>query len=104
MNGAVCNYGRLAKPKTVKITEVWSNQCYIMWEPDEFLHPGAGAFNDASSYPDTVEGPGKLHVSGVILLALDGHVNFGKYEDFRKQQSDPNRNYIWWSTDMANGH
>jgi prepilin-type N-terminal cleavage/methylation domain-containing protein len=103
MNGAACNFGRLS-PKSVKFTEVWSSQCYIMWEPDESLITGTGAYNDASSYPNSNEGPGKLHVSGVIVLALDGHVNFGKFSDFTKQQNDPQRNFIWWATDTSNGH
>src|ERR1043166_175430 len=103
MNGAACNFGGLS-PKSVKFTEVWSSQCYIMWEPDESLITGTGAYNDASSYPNSNEGPGKLHVSGVVVLALDGHVNFGKFSDFAKQQNDPNRNFIWWATDTANGH
>ena len=98
MNGAACEFGRL-NGGSVKVTQVWSTQCYVLWEPDEALLPPAGAYNDASSFPNNVEGVGHLHVSGALVLALDSHVNFIKYEAFQKEQNDPNRNLLWWAPD-----
>jgi len=103
MNGAVCEYGRIKAADGVKTTQVWSTQCYVMWEPDEALNPTAGTYNDASSYPDRGEGVGHLHVSGAIVLALDSHVNFIKYEAFQKEQSDPKKNLLWWAPDTTDG-
>jgi hypothetical protein len=107
MNGAVCEYGRLVpaggRATGVKITQVWSTQCYVMWEPDETLNATAGTYNDASSYPDRGEGVGHLHVSGAVILALDSHVNFIKFTDFQKEQNDPNRNLLWWAPDSTTG-
>jgi hypothetical protein len=103
MDGAACEFGRLNNG-SVKVTQVWSTQCYIMWEPDESLLPPAGTYNDGSSFPNNVEGVGRLHVSGAVILALDSHVNFIKYEAFQKEQNDPNRNLLWWAPDTSNGH
>lgn len=117
MNGAVCEFGRLppasGKPLSIKITAVWSSQCYIMWEPDENLLKngspiGAFAYNDASSYPDNGptlgEGVGHLHTSGATILALDGHVPFIKFEAFNKESALPTRSLLWWAPDSSNGH
>lgn len=122
MNGSVCEFGRLPRnagavgpgnPDSVKITAVWSSQCYVMWEPDENLikngQPiGAFAYNDASSFPSddpTIgEGVGHLHVSGATILALDAHVPFIRYDQFVKEQNIPVKNLLWWAPDTANGH
>ena len=103
MNGAVCEYGRIMTATGVKITSVWSPMCYILWEPDETFNPSAGAYNDASSYPDRGEGVGHWHISGAIVLALDSHVNFIKYEAFQKEQNNPARNLLWWAPDSIDG-
>jgi prepilin-type N-terminal cleavage/methylation domain-containing protein len=103
MNGAVGEFGRITTG--VKITQAWSTQCYIMWEPDEYLNggAGAGAYNDGSSYPDRNEGVGRLHVSGAVILALDGHVNFIKLTDFDKERNITTRNLLWWAPDSPDG-
>jgi len=106
MNGAVCAYGGIATPKSVKITEVWSPMCYVMWEPDETLgNPpiGAFAYNDASSYPDRNEGVGRLHVSGAIIQALGGHVEFISFKKFQEEQVRTGKGLLWWSPRSANG-
>src|SRR3954470_5323277 len=105
MNGAVGEYGRITMGTGVKTTQAWSTQCYIMWEPDEYLNggAGAGAYNDGSSFPDRNEGVGRLHVSGAVILVLDGHVNFIKVIDFDKERNLPTKNLLWWAPDSADG-
>lgn len=106
MNGAACNYGR-APRKAVKIPQIWSPMCYLMWEPDETLgNPpiGAFAYNDASSYPDRNEGVGRLHTSGAIIQAIAGHVQFITIKQFQLEQTNANiRGLLWWATDTSNG-
>ncbi len=105
MDGAACEFGRLSsssKP-TVKTTQVWSTQCYLLWEPSEAQITGTGAYNDAASYPLPTEGVGKLHTSGAIVLALDGHVNFIKFDTFVKEEALTTRNLFWWAPDTTDG-
>jgi prepilin-type N-terminal cleavage/methylation domain-containing protein len=121
MNGAVCGYGKLpppglTTPTSVKITAVWGQICYLMWEPDETLvNPntgqviGAFAYNDASSYPDRGEGVGHLHGAGALLLSLDGHVPFSTYKGFTAEQSNPpagtaGKGLLWWYPGSFDGH
>ncbi len=110
MNGAVCNYGRLSD-RAVKQTSVWSTMCYIQWEPDENLpNPppngppiGAFAYNDASSYPDRGEGVGRLHISGAIIQAVAGHVEFITFKKFQDEQIRAGKGLLWWATDTGDG-
>lgn len=104
MNGAVCGYG--AKSYSAKVTQVWSPMCYIQWEPDEHLgNPpiGAFAYNDASSFPDHNEGVGRLHMSGAIIQALGGHVQFIKFPQFQAEQNNTRKGLLWWSPWSSNG-
>jgi len=104
MNGAVCGYG--AQSRSAKITQVWSPMCYIEWEPDENLgNPpiGAFAYNDASSFPDHNEGVGRLHISGAIIQAVGGHVQFIKFAQFQAEQNNTRKGLLWWSPWSANG-
>lgn len=104
MNGAVCGFGTYAPAgKTLKISSVWSPMCWSQWEPDENLNGiGAFAYNDASSYPDRNEGIGKLHISGGVVRALGGHVNFIKFKEFEDQRkiTRPRTGYLWWEGQM----
>ena len=96
MNGAVNKFGSIPN-RGVRITEVWSPMCYIQWEPDENLNGiGAFAFNDASSFPDASEGVGRLHISGAIIQALGGHVQYISFKQFTKEQTAPGRGLLWW--------
>ena len=104
MNGAVCGYGQ--RSRSAKITQVWSPMCYIQWEPDEHLgNPpiGAFAYNDASSFPDRNEGVGRLHVSGSIIQAVGGHVQFIKFAQFQAEQNNAKKGLLWWNPWSANG-
>lgn len=117
MNGAICGYGKLpvtagTMPNSVKITSLWSQVCYLMWEPDENLGSppiGAFAYNDASSYPDRNEGVGHLHGSGAVILAIDSHVQFIKFTAFQTEQNNPpagtpGKGFLWWYPNSVDGH
>ena len=121
MNGAVCGFGDLPAtagriPNSVKITSLWSQMCFLMWEPDETLiRPSTGqpigefAYNDASSFPDRGEGVGRLHGSGAVILAIDSHVQFIKYTTFQIEQTrppagTPGKGLLWWYPNTIDGH
>jgi prepilin-type N-terminal cleavage/methylation domain-containing protein len=96
MNGAVTKYGTLGN-RPVRMSDIWSPLCYLQWEPDENLNGiGSFAFNDASSYPDHNEGVGRLHVSGAIIQAMDGHVLFLSFKQFTDAQTAPGKGLLWW--------
>jgi len=116
MNGAVCGFGKLpatsgGQPNSVKITSLWSQMCFLMWEPDENLGSppiGAFAYNDASSYPDRNEGVGHLHGAGAVVLALGGHVQFVTFKQFAAEQNNPvagrpGKGLLWWCPDSIDG-
>jgi hypothetical protein len=114
MDGAVVAYKDYnASPPGVpcKITGVWSTQCYLMWEPDEFLDsPPANEYNDGSNFPNSNEGIGLLHSPhGGNALALDGHVDFVTIAQFKQMStvgSGPGpggKTYLWWDTVNSNG-
>jgi prepilin-type N-terminal cleavage/methylation domain-containing protein len=113
MNGAVHGFSDQTQFRVSKITQVWSSDCYLMWEPDEtMVGPGRGAplgahaFNDGASYPDDHEGLGRLHGrKGGQVLAVGGHVVFLSYEEWREQSTElrGRKNLLWWSPFSANG-
>ncbi len=83
--------------RTMKITQVWSSQCIIMWEQD--FRPGHGDWNDGSSFPWT-QGLGLAHdKTGGIVDALDGSVQFMKvntYTNLAVQPPAGQKNLLWW--------
>lgn len=107
MNGAVCGYGTWPpkiggmqgkRPNSYKIS-AFKPMAYVMWEPDENNgNPPIGSFtyNDASSFPDKVEGVGRRHVKGAIISAFGGHVEYIKFEKFVAEQSDPRNPGLLW--------
>ena len=130
MNGAVCGfpYPKVSVYlfKTAKTTQVWSSQCYLLWEPDEYMTgvdsngnpirsptPNANEYNDGSNYPNGQEGIGLLHSKkGGIILALDGHALFIKQRDFINDSLTPSgkgpgpqgKTFLWWSPFSSDGH
>jgi len=105
MNGAVVGYG--ASARSCKLSDAWSQMCYIQWEPDENLgNPpiGAFAYNDASSFPDRNEGVGRLHgKKGAIILAVGGHVEWITFRKFEEEQKVTGKGLLWWSPFSPNG-
>jgi prepilin-type N-terminal cleavage/methylation domain-containing protein len=125
MNGAVVYYGEgpdscSCPPwKMVKIGEVWSPSCYLLWEPDENTlgpgNPGPFEYNDGANYPEapggyeglqTVaqgEGIGPLHgKDGGNIMALDGHVDYIVTNTFKRLSNyygpgPGGKGLLWWS-------
>jgi prepilin-type N-terminal cleavage/methylation domain-containing protein/prepilin-type processing-associated H-X9-DG protein len=116
MNGVVVDDGTATTPP--KITDIYSTQCYLLWEPDERLScspdpNGEGAFewNDGANFPDSppvgCEGIGPLHSKkGGNIMALDGHVDFLTESQFAAYANVPyasGRTLLWWSPADPNG-
>ena len=119
MNGAVAGYPSPVAYRACKMTQVWSQLCYLLWEPDENYRapgdPGAFEFNDAANFPSTSsgEGIGRLHSrKGGAIVALAGHVQFISREQFRADADTPSgkgpgpggRTFLWWSPFSNDGH
>jgi prepilin-type N-terminal cleavage/methylation domain-containing protein len=119
MNGAVVGYdpkNSFVSPYTpMKITDVWSPLCYLLWEPNENSlgqgNPGAFEYNDGANKPDaTGEGIGLLHSkNGGNAGALDGHVDFVLtvlFNQYKTAGSGPGPNgktYLFWDNVNPNG-
>jgi prepilin-type N-terminal cleavage/methylation domain-containing protein len=86
MNGAVCSYGNQMLARRPHKLGRFRQDAYMMWEPAELPPYAPGDYNDASSFPDLNEGPSKRHVKGCIMLGFSGHVEFYKFDVFKKQQ------------------
>jgi len=119
MNGAVCGFSAPGgnEYRSCKITQIWSQMCYLLWEPDENNlgpgNPGAFDFNDSANFPNDSEGLGRLHSrKGGQILAIAGHVQFVTRETFRKDSQTPQgggpgpggKTFLWWSPYSNNGH
>jgi prepilin-type N-terminal cleavage/methylation domain-containing protein/prepilin-type processing-associated H-X9-DG protein len=119
MNGAVSGFNQ--QVLTSKITQVWSPECYVMWEPDENElgpgNPGGYEFNDGANTPSAPpvggEGIGRLHSNkGGNILALDGHAQFMLATTFATDSNTPlgegpgpgGQTDLWWSIFSGNGH
>jgi prepilin-type N-terminal cleavage/methylation domain-containing protein len=118
MNGAPTDYAKAAAGSTCKITQVWSQGCYLMWEPYVVWglvngnNSETAEFNDASSFPGMVpggggenEGIGTLHSGrGGDILAIDGHVEYITTNQFNKESTQTSDSFLWWAPQSANGH
>ena len=112
-NGAACNF---ENGGTVNAGQIWSSQCYIMWEPNENTlgagDPGAFEFNDGANYPTVPpkggEGIGPLHIKGGNILAMDGHVDFLATNAFMNLALHPaggpgGKGLLWWAPAILDG-
>ena len=105
-NGAVCGYGALTPAGTsYKLTD-FAQDAFMMWEPDDSnATPGYG-YNDGSSFPDPAVdgGVGKRHGKlGGIVLALDSHVEYIKYDAWKKESELPGKNRMYCNPGSNNG-
>jgi prepilin-type N-terminal cleavage/methylation domain-containing protein len=112
MDGAVVGFADYnASPPgiPIKMTSVWSPECYLIWEPDEFLEPNVGdppefEYNDGANFPYAgSEGIGLLHsIHGGNALAMDGHVDFvtvAQFTQYATKGGGPGpggKTYLWW--------
>lgn len=133
MDGAAASFPGSSEPgdppggtyTSCKVTDIWSSECYILWEPDENAGgigvPGAFEFNDGANYPSVPtsctnpgnEGIGRLHSkNGGNALAMDAHVQFLLVTEFTQDSATPcgrgpgpgGKTYLWWSPLSSNGH
>jgi prepilin-type N-terminal cleavage/methylation domain-containing protein/prepilin-type processing-associated H-X9-DG protein len=117
MNGAPIDYpsGTPQNPPC-KMTQVWSQGCYLLWEPYVSWGVVSGStdnseddeFGDASSYPSgnggEHEGIGTLHSGrGGNILAIDGHVEFITTNQFNNEAAQTSDSFLWWAQ-SPNGH
>jgi len=72
--------------------------------------PTYNVYNDGANNPSTTPGGGKegfskLHVSGAVVLAMDGHVEFMKESSYWEQAkiSKKNGGLIWISPSTPSG-
>ena len=92
MNGAVCGFGAIAKPK-YKITQ-FNPAAYVQWEP-KVNNEGGGpngpyAYNtghDASQNPNSTEGIGNRHGKGAAILGFDSRVLWISLRSFDQEAS-----------------
>jgi prepilin-type N-terminal cleavage/methylation domain-containing protein/prepilin-type processing-associated H-X9-DG protein len=112
MNGAPIDFednGGNPWPATCKITQVWSQGCYLMWEPNVKVG-GEYEFNDGANFPGlnaqgNSEGIGVLHSGrGGNILAIDGHVEFITTNQFNTESAQTSDSFLWWAPQSANGH
>jgi len=102
MNGAVNGYYTTTYPpfKRNRINKLG----YLMWEPDDTQT--ALAYNDGSAIPQVTgshnEGPSRRHVTGCVLLGIDGHTEFMRYFDATNMMASKGINEFWWSPGSPN--
>jgi prepilin-type N-terminal cleavage/methylation domain-containing protein len=105
-NGALCGYGTLKPDGNAYRLSDFAADAFMMWEPDD-LNPVLGyGYNDASSAPDPAVdgGLGKRHgKKGGIVLAVDSHVEFVKYDVWKRESELPGKNRMYCSPGSANG-
>lgn len=105
-NGAICGYGAL-KPdgNSYKLSD-FAQDAFMMWEPDDSNPiPGYG-YNDGASFPDPAVdgGLGRRHGKlGGIVLAVDGHVEFVKYDIWKKESELPYKNRMYCNPGSKDG-
>jgi type II secretory pathway pseudopilin PulG len=113
MNGASAFYPSFGNNiygyKTCKMSQIWSPQCIINWEPN----PNTGNnFNDGANYPDAIGGPSMVfHVTGVNVLAVGGSTRFMSFADsVGEMNHNPKGQYttglglLWWNPITRDGH
>lgn len=105
-NGAICGFGGLAPEGSTYKQTAFAQDAFMMWEPDD-SNPVLGyGYNDGSSYPDPdVDGGlGRRHGKlGGIVLAFDGHVEWIKYDAWKRESKLPGRNRMYCNPGTPNG-
>ena len=93
------------------MSQIWSPQCIIQWEPSGTSGNDWG-YNDGADYPDTYDGPSiVLHVTGANVLAVGGSARFMSSADLLAEMNTPVQNdcshgkgLFWWSPTRCDGH
>jgi prepilin-type N-terminal cleavage/methylation domain-containing protein len=100
MNSSACSHGQR---QGMKLSQAWSPQCWLMWEPDDPGPKNPVVWWDASSFPDKGEGIGRVHGLGAVISAVGGNVEFLAFKKFNTEQANPQKNLLWWSPDSKDG-
>jgi prepilin-type N-terminal cleavage/methylation domain-containing protein len=83
--------------RTMKITQIWSPECIILWEQQ--FTPGTGDWNDGASFPNS-QGLGGAHLNGGLVLQLDASAYFMKTNVWDATSAQPATgqppNILWW--------
>ncbi len=122
MNGAAAGFPApsVTIAQYTRMHQVWSQSCYIFWEPYENpTNKTDNEYNDGSNYPSTpvssptgVEGIGPLHSKdGGNIARIDGGVQFITTQQFQAASQTPagvpagmtKPTLLWWSTYQADG-
>jgi prepilin-type N-terminal cleavage/methylation domain-containing protein len=104
MNGAVCRFGQMDRPK-YKITQ-FNPTAYVHWKPDIKQFGAvwdANRGHDASQYPSLEEGIGRRHKKGAVITGFSGRVHFIRFEDFQREQNLNKPGLLWCVPDSATG-
>ena len=96
VNGAVCGYGGVA-PGSYKSLD-FAGDCVLFWQA---LETNLRDFNDGSSSPD--EGITTLHENGTSVGGVDGHVEYIKDLQFKREAQNPAKNRLWCNPGSSNG-
>jgi prepilin-type N-terminal cleavage/methylation domain-containing protein/prepilin-type processing-associated H-X9-DG protein len=105
-NGAICGYGSLKPDGNAYHLSDFRQDAFMMWEPDDSNATLGYGYNDGSSYPDPAAdgGLGKRHgKSGGIVLAVDGHVEFVKYDAWKREAETPGKNRMYCNPGTVDG-
>ena len=104
MNGALCRFGKLDRPK-YKLG-MFNPGAYVHWEPDIKQFDGvwdANQGHDASQIPNEQEGIGRRHKRGAVITGFSGQVHFIRFEDFQREQTSNRPGLLWCVPDSLNG-
>ncbi|NOS70528.1 MAG: DUF1559 domain-containing protein [Verrucomicrobia bacterium] len=88
MNGAVCGFGAINRPK-YKMSQ-FNPSAYIQWEPKVNNYGGYYAYNsglDASQKPNVEEGIGNRHGKGAGILGFDSRVQWISLQKFEQESA-----------------
>jgi prepilin-type N-terminal cleavage/methylation domain-containing protein len=102
MNDCACRCAYNTAP--VKLNEIWSPLCWLMWEPKDMGINYKSRFDGACD-PDPKAGEylGTVHNGGAVVSAVGCNVTFMKFERFIQEQSVPNKNLLWWNPSTLDG-
>jgi prepilin-type N-terminal cleavage/methylation domain-containing protein len=101
MSGGVVGFGN---NPPYRISNIIITTGYDMWEPDDSQ---GNVYNDASSFPDVQEGASRRHFPGSVLLGIDGHTDFLRYQVATNLMGPlphtGSPNVFWWNPTTATG-
>jgi hypothetical protein len=105
-NGALCGYGKLTPDGKAYKESDFAQDAFMMWEPDDTNPTPGYGYNDGASYPDPAVdgGLGRRHGKlGGIVLGVDGHVEFIKYDAWKRESELPTKNRMYCNPGTTDG-